>query len=434
MKEQWKHDLRTRLQKHEVPAPELSWNEIGEKAGWNKAPKRRTRRLFYFSAAACALLLTGFFVVTQLLQKEKNLLLTDLSMKTNKPRQQVQAAAPSVQDAGRLQGGEGNSDVFVGSKQKGTVQQHADNVSRNVQPALKTAETTVSEANKTAPETTLYAEAQQVLTPEKPVEKSAVNTVSQTASSPVILENGAGENRTGELFDKRTLKEEPLLAVSVYASGSMSVADGGSNNRMEMALESRFSDPLTSVGLESGGYKPMLEVPIKKVKHQQPLRLGMQVQWNLTPQWGLATGLSYDRLVSETTFTGSESSVRQVQKLHFAGIPLQAVYTFYRTKHFRTYVLVGGRVAFPVGATLSTESNALLPGVSKHTENLHLTRPQWSVEAAVGTQWLPFRKVGIYIQPGVVRQFNNHSGIETYYTAHPLGFNIDLGLHWQLGK
>lgn len=434
MKEQWKHDLRTRLQKHEVPAPELSWNEIGEKTGWKKAPKRTTRRLFYFSAAACALLLTGFFVVTQLLQKEKNLLLTDLPVKTNKPRQQVQAAALPVQDVGTLQGGEGNSDVFVGRKQKGTVQQHTDKGGRDILPALGTDETVISEADGTTSETALYAETQQVLTTEKPVEKSAVNVASQTASSPVIPGNGAGENRTGELFDKRTLKEEPLLAVSVYASGSMSATGGGGNSRMEMAFESRFSDPLTSVGLEAGGYKPMLEVPIKKVKHQQPLRLGMQVQWNITPQWGLATGLSYDRLVSETTFTGSESSVRQVQKLHFAGIPLQAVYTFYRTRHFRTYMSAGGRVAFPVGATLSTESNALLPGVSKHTENLHLTRPQWSMESAVGAQWLPFRKVGIYIQPGVVRQFNNHSGIETYYTAHPLGFNIDLGLHWQLGK
>lgn len=64
------------------------------------------------------------------------------------------------------------------------------------------------------------------------------------------------------------------------------------------------------------------------------------------------------------------------------------------------------------------------------SHSLKVSSLQWSVSAAVGAQVNFTRQLGLYVEPGVVYYFDDHSGIETIRKEHPLNFNLQMGLRF----
>ena len=71
---------------------------------------------------------------------------------------------------------------------------------------------------------------------------------------------------------------------------------------------------------------------------------------------------------------------------------------------------------------------------SKENTDLDIKPLQWSVMASVGAQVNFSRIASIYIEPGVAYYFDDNSGVMTIRKDHPLNFNLQLGLRFNLNK
>lgn len=83
-----------------------------------------------------------------------------------------------------------------------------------------------------------------------------------------------------------------------------------------------------------------------KVKHRQPVRLGMSVRFKLLDRLGVETGMSYSYLSSDIASGDDEGGFRTEQKLHYVGIPLGVNYDIWKTDFLEVYASAGTMAEF----------------------------------------------------------------------------------------
>ena len=160
-------------------------------------------------------------------------------------------------------------------------------------------------------------------------------------------------------------------------------------------------------------------------KHHQPISVGLQVGYALTPRLRLATGLVYTYVSSEFTGGNYGEGYETTQKLHYLGVPLNLNYQVWGTKQVHTYVTVGGEGA------VNIENHTVSDGVELNRKR---DRMQWSANASVGIQYDMIPQLGVYLEPGVKYYFDNGSEIENAFKDKKVNFNLQLGLRMNLGK
>ena len=96
------------------------------------------------------------------------------------------------------------------------------------------------------------------------------------------------------------------------------------------------------------------------------------------------------------------------------------------------YASAGGMLEKCIGGTV--RSDYVYGGDVRESgrEKLTVKPLQWSVGASAGLQFKLSGIVGLYLEPGVIYHFANGSEVETAYSAHPLNFNLNLGLRFSL--
>jgi len=57
---------------------------------------------------------------------------------------------------------------------------------------------------------------------------------------------------------------------------------------------------------------------------------------------------------------------------------------------------------------------------------------QWSVLANVGMQVDMTRQLALYMEPGIVYYFDDHTSISTIRKEHPFNFNLQVGLRFSV--
>ena len=167
-------------------------------------------------------------------------------------------------------------------------------------------------------------------------------------------------------------------------------------------------------------------------RHYLPLKAGVSVSYALTPRWSIESGLAYSWLLSKSK-TGSESYyVDSRQTLHYLGIPLNVNFHIWQNSRLDVYASAGGMLEKCIGGTV--RSDYVYGGDVRESgrEKLTVKPLQWSVGASAGLQFKLSGIVGLYLEPGVIYHFANESEVETAYSAHPLNFNLNLGLRFSL--
>ncbi len=53
---------------------------------------------------------------------------------------------------------------------------------------------------------------------------------------------------------------------------------------------------------------------------------------------------------------------------------------------------------------------------------------QWSLNGAVGAEYVASRRVGFYLEPSLGYYFDDGTQLEHYYKEHPLAPSIELGV------
>lgn len=176
-----------------------------------------------------------------------------------------------------------------------------------------------------------------------------------------------------------------------------------------------------------------IQSPQTTVKHHVPITVGLTVAWHFHKDWALETGVNYTLLSSDIR-SGAKSYVEETQKLHYIGIPVKLHRTIWENNWLSVYASAGGVMEKCVSGKLETVT--VTNGGNRTSENtsLNVDPLQWSVTAAAGAQVNFTSRLGLYLEPGVAYYFDDHSGVETIRKEHPLNFNLQLGLRFNVTK
>ena len=170
------------------------------------------------------------------------------------------------------------------------------------------------------------------------------------------------------------------------------------------------------------------------VNHHQPITFGLNLRYNLSERWSVASGLTYSQLSSELHSGSGNYYYDDRQTLHYIGLPLNIAYTFWQSPKLSAYLSSGGLVEKNVAGRLT--SNYYLDDQLEITtrENISTDQLQWSVNTAIGLGYRISNNIGLYAEPGISYYFKNNSELETIYKENPLHFNLRLGLRFTLGE
>lgn len=280
----------------------------------------------------------------------------------------------------------------------------------------------VNEKSETVPSSRSSRKVNSLITPEGKVMASA-------------------QNRRGAVLAQSSMDEEQRrlgkrhrggLKLQLYGeNGFIGKTSGGNSPVLMSSMPS--SDPVyydKNIKIASffdERYMAMIPTSdlYEKIKHHQPISVGMQVGFHLFPKLKLSTGLVYTKVSSDFISGVSDTRTVSTQDLHYIGIPLNLSYSVWEYKGLHTYVTAGGEGAVNIKNHTETD------GEVKESKR---DKMQWSTNASVGIQYDFIPQLGVYVEPGMKYYFDNGSQIENIFKDKKLNFNIQFGLRFNIGK
>lgn len=435
MKEKWLQDIHDRMANYEAEPPEGLWEGIEQHLGdiepkAESRPRRATvvpmwaRRAAGVAAMVAVAWLVGQQFVGEPAEADRRKSLSAMAQPAaeaeetaQKPSYEATPAAPLDNLTKAVRRGQRRLAAAFAKQADVTLTAEAST------SAADTATTTAEKHNEAAAERNQAAA-------EKPNQADRQQPASQpkkpghTRQQPVYMAQAA--SRRGQ---------EGRITLAAYSSGStrgFSFADGGDaaivgTGRPEDATWA--DSPM--LGLVASNQGQHVETT---TKHHLPARLGLTVAYNLTDRLALETGLAYTCLSSDQKSGSRENYLQSEQRLEYVGIPLSAKYRLGGYKALQLYASAGVMAEKCVSGTV--DKTYVFDGATQATEQADISdRPmQFSASAGVGLQLSLSKAVGLYAEPGLRYNFADGSDLKTYYSAHPVNFNLNLGLRLSLGK
>ncbi len=156
-------------------------------------------------------------------------------------------------------------------------------------------------------------------------------------------------------------------------------------------------------------------------KYNIPVSVGISIRKYFSDSWALESGLTYTYLSSEETTKGENLFFQKDLQLHYLGIPLKTVFSFYNTNRLSMYVTAGGMGEFCVfGKEIHNDVS----------NKLNINELQWSVMANLGINYTLINHLGLFVEPGVVYYFDDGSGINTIRKSIPFNVNLQAGIRF----
>lgn len=185
------------------------------------------------------------------------------------------------------------------------------------------------------------------------------------------------------------------LTTKVYISSTMAGRQTGISENQNMA---EIKDSLQTLQTE------------QYIHHRQPIRFGLSFRYCLNDRWSVEGGLSYTRLSSDITITENGVTKVSEQRLNYIGLPLKINYEFWKSNHFGLYISAGGTIE----------------------KRLDASPWQFSLNGAAGAEYKLTNAFRLYAEPGIGYYFKDGSSTPTIYKDHPLNFNLNIGLRFNL--
>lgn len=170
-----------------------------------------------------------------------------------------------------------------------------------------------------------------------------------------------------------------------------------------------------------------------RTKHHQPIKLGVSIRYNINNRWSLQTGLNYSRLASDFSYEKRGTEYAVEQKLQYVGIPVNASYSFIKTKRLNVYATTGAEIEKLVKGEANLSAEATSQITPTHT-TIKEGRPVFSTALSIGGEFRISKDVSAYIEPGISHHFNNGSNVENIYKDKPTNFNLNMGVRINLNK
>ena len=163
--------------------------------------------------------------------------------------------------------------------------------------------------------------------------------------------------------------------------------------------------------------------------HQMPVTWSLALKYRLNHRFGLESGLSYSRLVSDFEMGADGNTIREQQAVHYLGIPMKGIYNMYGGKRWGIYGSLGLTTEIPVHSTLN--SDFYVNGQYEASEKTAIRAPwQFSTTFGLGLQYHLTPNIGFFVEPSLQYFIPMNSDIETYRTEHPFTFSLPLGIRF----
>lgn len=163
----------------------------------------------------------------------------------------------------------------------------------------------------------------------------------------------------------------------------------------------------------------------EKTKHHHPIAMGLSLKLGLSNNWAISTGVVYTYLKSDFIHKMGTTTLERNQVLQYVGVPVNAIYTFWKRFGFSAYATAGAQADFCVKATLESEGNKA---------NIDKDRPQFSTMVGVGLQYNVIPSVALYVEPSLKYYFDNGSSLENAYKDKPTNIGFQFGLRYNIDK
>lgn len=397
MKENWRLEMRQKMEGYKKPAPKLPWSEI-----YRVLPTPHVVLPLWIkhaAAVAVVLLITGigyrFIHVDNALPeqpietlKTAEPQLTEQERETDNENNVLAQTDNEVQSEGT----DISETTMNPAEESATYETYTENSS---EPEANTSESVV---HKTEP---FYPRMDLPLSKRKKKSRlMAMAYVSNYMSNSYHLESNTQTNITTEY--KTTTEWIPVLDHLGYSADPAVHSGNGASDSIIILVPKTRKDTVTVVSDIQTDHE---------YRHYQPIRFGMMFQYKLSDHWTLESGLSYTRLVSEITtrVDGQITDISQ-QCLHYIGIPVNLGYHFRIYKRSGMYIKAGGTI----------------------DKMLNSNSWQFSLNGAAGVDYELTDRFNLYLEPGFGYYFNDGSSISTIYKDHPLNFNLSIGLRFNI--
>lgn len=438
MEKQWIEDLRKRFGDRRASVPDGLWDDIesamaeaGADAGDNSTTGKRRARIvplwgrWSAAAAVCAALVVGLVKYSQPVS-------TEPASVGSAPGRSAGMSAPMSSDDGVYVSADEADDAVLPALSRlkagvaAVVERAKERAAVDTIRVEAADENFVAEANVAADRENKTAETTKEETPVVKRQPSSRKSSPYRADNDELLAVSSRNNHEGG------------VSVGVYGANFMSIGGTSNGGMMTSQQMNAYADPVLNkdfimlTSMNTNLRVAETEENEVKVKHRQPVRLGVSVRFKLLDRLGAETGMSYSYLSSDIASGDSEGGFRTEQKLHYVGVPLGLNYDVWKTDFLDIYVSAGTMAEFCVSGRSSTE---YVSGqtIEKRTEtDVKDSRPQWSVNAAAGLQYNFSNLLGVYVEPGVSYYFDNGSSVSTIYKDKPFNFNLNLGLRFTI--
>jgi len=383
MKEQWRKDIRQKLADYQKPAPVLSWTDIEQVAAVQRSGAVMTplKRKWVAVAAAVLLAVGGFYLAFQqkegmMGQQERQIVIVHETVKEEShtsPEVSLEMLIPQK-----------TSEVML--------------LAEEVKPVIEKREN----------------EHKEVGTEEDTIAKDTRQGPALQTMSPAHIGND------GYQGVKTVMPRENRLTAKVYLSNTMAGNTGGSSAGGTYVNSMPSSDPVNG-----GSTIPQSTSYREEIHHRQPIRLGVSLHYPLNDRWGIESGLSYTRLLSDITTKSATQTTHIEQKLSYIGIPVNVTYRLWNNRRFSCYLSAG------VMAEMMIKGSRTSEGKEENIKNQPL---QFSINGAAGAEYQLGNVLGFFVEPGLSYHFKNSGDIPTFYQEKPLGFNLNLGIRFYLNR
>ena len=393
MKDDWAEKLKQKLEGHQKTPPAGLWEDISKEMGFEAKPVQQKpvhiRRWYWTAAAAAVLALVGFFVFQEN-NNEQPLQVEATSQKPISPKQEISSPVdnePSIQTPvlALVQ----TSKAIHAIKKEESIKQE-DSEPRISEMIELQNEEKVPENEATAP--------------------PSENELANSSEPQLNKEKSLQDLPDGWTTDDSPRESSAKWSLGINASGGLLASNN--SQRMGRIYYDSFAneEAFNTISLSFDKNLPYTMAEYVS-EHHLPIRLGLSLNYQLSPRLALLSGISYTYLYSEFKIP-LYSNASYDQKLHYLGIPLGLSYQLWAASRFQLY-LSGGLML----------------------EKCLNEKPwQWSVEASAGIEYSLVRQLGLYLEPSLGYYFKDGTSFDHYYKEHPLAPSIEFGLRLHISK
>lgn len=442
MNEQWRTNMREKLDGHRQAAPLLSWDEVERRAAAvEKSAKVAAWGRRAMAAAAVVICLCGVAATLLLLNNGQNAQQVANLERHYAPQHNTTKLANNTNAAAHYtetrQGT--NTNNMAGSNDKANYYacDNRNNVNTSHGTNLYAAVPDEYQQKATQPQTNIETttDTKQQITDytSKNSTDNAPRGKQTTTTQPKRTENlPVGVTLT----TTKPAKVAGTWMAKAYVSGG---ALGANNSQMQhpTLATARTYGETADEAVRNSEYvrldnaSPTVET---KAHHRQPLRVGAAVRYALSNRWSIDAGLTYARHRSDITRKMGNVVNETQQTLHYLGVPLSVNYRIAGNRRFNVYAAAGVMGEKLLKGKRKTVTQYEDMPDELQTESVKENRAQLSVNAAIGAEYKIDDRLSVFAEPGISHYFDNGSELSSIYKERPTNFNLNVGLRFCVNR